>query len=306
MSVWYTHVNIISSVWHGHTIPGWSYHIGVPLLIYEYMTNGSLDQHVFHQQQQPQQEEDRSSIQQWHTRYNILRDIYSHRPVLCSPWAWTNGAAPWHQGQQHYARCQLGCSSQRLRYCLHGGWGQELRHRSRRHLGLHSAGICNEPKGHTPDWHLCIWGGHPRGGYRQEEQGCPVWRWPHLHLGLAALWGGEVARGRGQASAGLSDPIFEINCAYHISPWISSWYARINRNGTESLTSHTFHNTESYIRFLHNGSQAVNFITRRKHYAVTQNHRQNFGCRRNPIYASSSMSNSSSASSAEKHDDGWG
>jgi len=72
---------------HDPAIVGRRLHLGkqrVPLLIYEYMTNGSLDQHVFHQQQQ-QQEDDRSSIQQWHTRYNILRDIYSHRPVLCSP-----------------------------------------------------------------------------------------------------------------------------------------------------------------------------------------------------------------------------
>ena len=55
------------------------------------------------------------------------------------------------------------------------------------------------------------------------------------------------------------------------------------------------------LRFLHNGSQVVNFNTRRKHWADTQNHKQKFGRRRNPIYSSSSTSKSPSASSAEKH-----
>jgi len=75
-------------------ISGWSYNKGEPLLIYEYMTNGSLDQHLFRRgistRQQQQQEEETTSLQQWHTRYGIARDIatglhyvhHEHEPMV--------------------------------------------------------------------------------------------------------------------------------------------------------------------------------------------------------------------------------
>lgn len=47
-------------------IVGWSYHGGEPLLIFELMPNGSLDQHLFHP---------RTPILTWETRYGIVRDI---------------------------------------------------------------------------------------------------------------------------------------------------------------------------------------------------------------------------------------
>lgn len=62
------------------------------MLIYEYMKNGSLDQHLFRRggngEQQHQQEE--ASIRQWHTRYGIVRDIatglhyvhHEHEPMV--------------------------------------------------------------------------------------------------------------------------------------------------------------------------------------------------------------------------------
>jgi len=73
---------------------GWSYNKGEPLLIYEYMTNGSLDQYLFRRgistRQQQQQEEETTSLQQWHTRYGIARDIatglhyvhHEHEPMV--------------------------------------------------------------------------------------------------------------------------------------------------------------------------------------------------------------------------------
>ena len=56
-----------------HKFSGWSYNKGEPLLIYEYMPNSSLDQHLFGRsggkQQQP------SQINRWDTRYNMVKDI---------------------------------------------------------------------------------------------------------------------------------------------------------------------------------------------------------------------------------------
>lgn len=87
-------VSIINRLRHKNVVPlvGWSYHKGEPLLIYEYMKNGSLDQHLFRRggdgEQRHQQEE--TSIRQWHTRYSIVRDIatglhyvhHEHEPMV--------------------------------------------------------------------------------------------------------------------------------------------------------------------------------------------------------------------------------
>ncbi|CAO2041731.1 unnamed protein product [Urochloa humidicola] len=146
-------VSIINRLRHKNVVPliGWSYNKGEPLLIYEYMTNGSLDQHLFRR----------------------------------------NGHG---EHRQHHARLQLPGPSRRLRHRLHGSRGQELRDRHRlRYLGLHSARVRDEPQGDTADGHLCVWGSHPRGGYRQEEQGRPGRRRPRLRLGVAPPWGGEAA-----------------------------------------------------------------------------------------------------------------
>ncbi|PUZ58142.1 hypothetical protein GQ55_5G486200 [Panicum hallii var. hallii] len=68
-------VSVINRLRHKNIVPlvGWSYNKGEPLLIYEYMPNGSLDQHLFGRsggkQQQPTQ------INRWDTRYNMVKDI---------------------------------------------------------------------------------------------------------------------------------------------------------------------------------------------------------------------------------------
>lgn len=62
---------------------------GEALLIYEYMTNGSLDQHLF-QKGSAQQHQEGMSLRQWHTRYGIARDIvtglhyvhHEHEPMV--------------------------------------------------------------------------------------------------------------------------------------------------------------------------------------------------------------------------------
>ncbi|WVZ54365.1 hypothetical protein U9M48_005173 [Paspalum notatum var. saurae] len=88
-------VSIINRLRHKNIVPlvGWSYNKGEPLLIYEYMANGSLDQHLFPRgstkQQQQRQEED-ACLQQWRTRYGIVMDIatglhyvhHEHEPVV--------------------------------------------------------------------------------------------------------------------------------------------------------------------------------------------------------------------------------
>lgn len=54
---------------------GWSYNRGEPILIYEYMPNGSLDQQLFHRSSDEQQQQHSTCIHQWGTRYSIVRDI---------------------------------------------------------------------------------------------------------------------------------------------------------------------------------------------------------------------------------------
>ncbi|CAL4990448.1 unnamed protein product [Urochloa decumbens] len=86
-------VSIINRLRHKNIVPlvGWSYNKGEPLLIYEYMTNGSLDQHVFRKGSAcRQQQDDTCSLGQWHTRYIIARDIatglhyvhHEHEPMV--------------------------------------------------------------------------------------------------------------------------------------------------------------------------------------------------------------------------------
>ncbi|CAN6203605.1 unnamed protein product [Urochloa humidicola] len=76
-------VSIINRLRHKNIVPlvGWSYNKGEPLLVYEYMTNGSLDQHLFqrsgtrHQGLQQQPPLLGADVFQWDTRYGIVRDI---------------------------------------------------------------------------------------------------------------------------------------------------------------------------------------------------------------------------------------
>jgi len=42
-----------------------------------------------------------------------------------------------------------------------------------------------------------------------------------------------------EALRNYQTPFSGIHCAYRTSPWISSWYAQTNRNGTESLSLHS-------------------------------------------------------------------
>nr|CAB3477540.1 unnamed protein product [Digitaria exilis] len=87
-------VSIINRLRHKNIVPlvGWSYNKGEPLLIYEYMTNGSLDQHIFQKgsaKQHHKQQED-TCLGQWCTRYDITRDIatglhyvhHEHEPMV--------------------------------------------------------------------------------------------------------------------------------------------------------------------------------------------------------------------------------
>ncbi|CAL5077866.1 unnamed protein product [Urochloa decumbens] len=67
-------VSIINRLRHKNIVPlvGWSYNRGEPILIYEYMPNGSLDQQLF---RTSGDDEQTRAICQWSTRYNIVRDI---------------------------------------------------------------------------------------------------------------------------------------------------------------------------------------------------------------------------------------
>ncbi|KAM3208763.1 hypothetical protein ACQJBY_063444 [Aegilops geniculata] len=62
-------VSVVNRLRHRNIAPlvGWSYHSGVPLLIFELMPNGSLDQHLFHPT--------RARFLRWETRYDIVKDI---------------------------------------------------------------------------------------------------------------------------------------------------------------------------------------------------------------------------------------
>ncbi|TVU23652.1 hypothetical protein EJB05_26031, partial [Eragrostis curvula] len=69
----------------------WSYNKGVPVLVYEYMTNGSLDQHLFRRGGRDNNHDPRdSTMSHWGTRYNIVRDIatglhyvhHEHEPMV--------------------------------------------------------------------------------------------------------------------------------------------------------------------------------------------------------------------------------
>ncbi|CAN6227431.1 unnamed protein product [Urochloa humidicola] len=87
-------VSIINRLRHKNVVPliGWSYNKGEPLLIYEYMTNGSLDQHLFRRNGhgEHRQQMEHASIRQWHTRYSVARDIatglhyvhHEHEPMV--------------------------------------------------------------------------------------------------------------------------------------------------------------------------------------------------------------------------------
>ncbi|XP_037442132.1 probable L-type lectin-domain containing receptor kinase S.5 [Triticum dicoccoides] len=71
-------VSIISRLRHKNIVPliGWSYNKGVPLLVFEFMTNGSLDQHLFHGGgSDTRQHHTNNAIRQWAKRYEILKGI---------------------------------------------------------------------------------------------------------------------------------------------------------------------------------------------------------------------------------------
>ncbi|TVU07027.1 hypothetical protein EJB05_47066, partial [Eragrostis curvula] len=63
-------VAIINRLRHKNIVPllGWCYEKGELLLIYQYMPNGSLDQHLFHRQPQP-------TVLPWETRYRVVADV---------------------------------------------------------------------------------------------------------------------------------------------------------------------------------------------------------------------------------------
>jgi interleukin-1 receptor-associated kinase 1 len=53
-------------------LSGWCYQKGELILIYEYMPNGSLDQHLFRARETPRQP---NTILGWNTRYDIIMDV---------------------------------------------------------------------------------------------------------------------------------------------------------------------------------------------------------------------------------------
>ncbi|CAO2041707.1 unnamed protein product [Urochloa humidicola] len=85
-------VSIINRLRHKNVVPlvGWSYNKGEPLLIYEYMNNGSLDQHLFQSGGFGRGRQQQDAIGQWVTRYSIARDIatglqylhHEHEPMV--------------------------------------------------------------------------------------------------------------------------------------------------------------------------------------------------------------------------------
>ncbi|XP_037442130.1 L-type lectin-domain containing receptor kinase IX.2-like [Triticum dicoccoides] len=71
-------VSIINRLRHKNIVPliGWSYNKGVPLLVFEFMRNGSLDQHLFHRGGGgTRQRNTDGAIRQWATRYEIIRGV---------------------------------------------------------------------------------------------------------------------------------------------------------------------------------------------------------------------------------------
>uniref|UniRef100_A0ACD6A2L1 Uncharacterized protein n=1 Tax=Avena sativa TaxID=4498 RepID=A0ACD6A2L1_AVESA len=74
-------VSIINRLRHKNIVPlvGWSYNKGEPLLVFEFMTNGSLDQHLFPKggsgNRNKRERPTGAAIQQWATRYGIVRGI---------------------------------------------------------------------------------------------------------------------------------------------------------------------------------------------------------------------------------------
>jgi len=69
-------VSVINRLRHKNIVPlvGWSYNKGEPLLIYEYMPNGSLDQHLFRKSSGKEHQQP-ALINQLGTRYNMVKDI---------------------------------------------------------------------------------------------------------------------------------------------------------------------------------------------------------------------------------------
>ncbi|KAM0892708.1 hypothetical protein ACQ4PT_025579 [Festuca glaucescens] len=67
-------VDVINRLRHRNIVPliGWCYQKGELLLIYEYMPNGSLDQHLFRTRENPQQP---ATLLGWNTRYDIIMDV---------------------------------------------------------------------------------------------------------------------------------------------------------------------------------------------------------------------------------------
>ncbi|KAJ1265619.1 hypothetical protein BS78_08G090500 [Paspalum vaginatum] len=78
-------VSIINRLRHKNIVPlvGWSYNKGEPILIYEYMPNGSLDQLLFNRNGDEQQLLP-TSICQWSTRYSIYEPMVLHRDIKAS------------------------------------------------------------------------------------------------------------------------------------------------------------------------------------------------------------------------------
>uniref|UniRef100_M8AM75 Putative LRR receptor-like serine/threonine-protein kinase n=1 Tax=Aegilops tauschii TaxID=37682 RepID=M8AM75_AEGTA len=68
-------VDIIHRLRHKNIVPllGWSYENGELLLIYEYMPNGSVDKHLFHEKQQHRGHQ--QPVLPWERRYDIVKDV---------------------------------------------------------------------------------------------------------------------------------------------------------------------------------------------------------------------------------------
>ncbi|CAO2041715.1 unnamed protein product [Urochloa humidicola] len=66
-------VAVINRLRHKNIVPliGWCYENGELLLIYQYMPNGSLDQHLFRDSHGRHHHE----LLQWETRYNVIKDV---------------------------------------------------------------------------------------------------------------------------------------------------------------------------------------------------------------------------------------
>jgi interleukin-1 receptor-associated kinase 1 len=136
----------------GNTL-GWSYNKGEPLLIYEFMTNGSLDQHLFQRSSTSHQRlhvpPNDTDILQWHTRYEIVRNIETglhcvhneHEPMVLHPDIKASNIMLDSNFRARLGDFGIACTVAIDKTSATGCW----------HIWLHGTRICDYLYSHTTD-----------------------------------------------------------------------------------------------------------------------------------------------------------